>query len=164
MLTPSSAADGPDDRPPGAHLECELEPSRAAASKARQDARRLLDNCGVASTIAEDLELVLAELLTNAVEQEPDRPIRLAITVGLDAVHLSVTNRVGGDQAPTLPLRGSHRQPVDQLVERGWGLHIVDALTDDLWFRGDNEWTTVLCLRRLHQSTVGRSRPRPTTD
>ena len=137
------------DGPVGETFDMRFEPTHAAASETRQSVGRRLDEAGVPAVIAADVELVIAELLSNAVEQEPVEPIRLEVAIADDAIYLSVSNRTGGS-AVGLPATGEDLpDPTGELAEDGRGLYIIRALTDRLWFNGDDDWTTVSCLRRF---------------
>ncbi len=139
------------DGPVGETFDLRFEPTHAAASETRQQVGRRLDEAGIPAVIAADVELVIAELLSNAVEQEPVEPIRLAVAIADDAIYLSVSNRLAGGAASVdLPATGEELpEPRDELADDGRGLYIIRALTDRLWFEGDDEWTTVSCLRRF---------------
>lgn len=150
-----TGAEGPTmlyDGPVGETFDVQFEPTHAAASETRQLVGRRLDEAGIPAVIAADVELVIAELLSNAVEQEPSEPIRLEAAIADDAIYLSVSNRVtgGGATSVHLPTNGEDLPaPSGELAEDGRGLYIIRALTDRLWFEGDDDWTTVSCLRRF---------------
>lgn len=149
------------DGPVGETFDLELEPTHAAASQTRQQVGRRLDEASIPAVIAADVELVLAELLSNAVEQKPDDPIRVAAAIADDAIYLSVSNRTaGGAGSVELPTTGDLPDPSGELAEDGRGLYIIRALTDRLWFEGDDDWTTVSCLRRFTRL----DRPQPLND
>ncbi|MEL7208776.1 MAG: ATP-binding protein, partial [Actinomycetota bacterium] len=130
------------------HLQ--LEPTEVAASTARQEIRGILDGAGVSPATAADIELVVAELLTNAVEQEPDQPVEVRLALTDRSVSLSVANRIR--EPASLPPPEAAAEPVGELADRGWGLQIVAALTDGLWFDNDHEWTRVTCICRLDRA------------
>lgn len=138
------------DRAIDSQFELEFEPTSAAASAARQAARRHLDGLPVPGRVAADAELIVSELTTNAVEQCPAAPIRLAMV--LTEAGLSVT--VANETTAVSPAdRSAWTTDTDRsdgtLAERGWGLGIVEALTDGLWVDDADGWTSVGCLCRL---------------
>lgn len=126
-------------------------PSHEAASRARQETRRCLDAIAVPSPLAADVELIIAELLANAVEQEPTMPIRLDVAIADGAIQVTVANRSTDDAAFDLR-RSAGGSAADGLAERGRGLQIVDALADGVWVHSGNGWTSISCLKRLDQS------------
>jgi len=102
--------------------------------------------------VAVDVELIIAELVTNAVEQEPTMPVRLDVVIADGAIYVSVANRSVDDSAIELP--GSADGSIDGvLADRGRGLQIVSALADGVWVHGDGEWTSVRCLKWFDQSS-----------
>lgn len=142
----------PCDRSLGSAFDYQFTPSHEDASHVRQEARRFLDVSGVPSPVAADVELIIAELLTNAVEQEPTKPVRLDVAIVDGAIYVSVANRSVDDSAIDLP--GSTGGTIDGvLADRGRGLQIVSALADGVWVHGDGEWTSVNCLKRFDQSS-----------
>lgn len=120
-----------------------FEPTHIAASTVRQEARRLLDECGVPAGVAADVELIISELAANAVEQQPETPVRLDMTVRHDSVQVSVVNQVTGAERPMPAGPTAEAAGDDDLVERGWGLAIVERLSDDMDFEIDDGWTSV---------------------
>lgn len=144
----------PYDRPIGTQFDLEFEPTHAAASRARHTARDHLEGLSLPSRVVADLELVIAELASNAVEQEPDAPVRLTIAITAAGVVVTVTN-----EAVYTAFEYRSRQDNDVAhdseapAERGWGLGIVEALTDELWVDNADGWTSVSCLRRLEPPT-----------
>lgn len=145
------------DRTIETRFEFDFDPTSASASLARQSARSFLDRSGLPSSVVADLELIVAELASNAVEQQPTEPIRLVVDLSDAGVHVSVANEiVNGEPTDPVPepwLATSVTQP---LQERGWGLGIVRALTDGFWVNEANGWTLVSCLRR-HEAGPGPS-------
>lgn len=137
------------DRTIETRFELDFDPTSESASLARQSARSFLDRTGMPPAVIADLELVVAELVSNAVEQQPAEPIRLVVDLSDAGVHVSVANqiagggRTGGD-ADVWPAA----TPAPAPQERGWGLGIVRALTDGFWVNEANGWTLVSCLRR----------------
>ena len=134
------------DRRIEAQFDIEFDPTHAAASETRQRARGQLDAAGLASRDAADLELIIAELASNAVEQQPAAPVRLTITISPSEVAVRMANKSTGE-----PLRSDEPDLADgSLAERGRGLAIVDALTDELtWEDVADGWTVIRCRRSL---------------
>ncbi len=140
--------DGSPSRPSNAaYLILDFEPTHAAASDARRQARSTLDQAGVPIATAADLELIIAELCSNAVDQEPDQPIHLALTIASTIVLLTVSNRIG---LRTEPIANEvPDQHTTRLSERGRGLSIVTALADCFEIERAAGWTSVHCFRRI---------------
>lgn len=127
-----------------------FEPKHEAAARVRQELRRLCEASVLSSQLSADLELVVAELTSNAVEQGPTEPVRLDVTLNSDLVRVTVANAGSGfdlSSNPTsLPDNGV-------LTDRGRGLHIIEALTDSLWVEQSDGWTTVGCILRFDPVT-----------
>ncbi len=97
---------------------------RAAVPKARSHARDLAHLWDVPE-LADDLALVVTELVTNAVLHGSTGPNRqVAVTYHLNALRLRVEVRDPGDGTPTL----QEPRPAD--AENGRGLLIVCGLAD----------------------------------
>lgn len=131
----------------------QIEATHAAVAEARRRARRLLDDALVPPAVADDIELVIGELASNAVEQQPDVAVRLDVSVTCFAVQVTVTNETTSPAGLELPPEGSGGPAGDPLSERGRGLPIVRALTDDLWVETKGRWTSVSCQRRFDQAS-----------
>jgi anti-sigma regulatory factor (Ser/Thr protein kinase) len=138
----------PYERSTGEILDVRFEPTHLAASSVRREARKVLDASGVPPDVAGDVELIIAELATNAVEQEPGAPVRLELATTGEAVIVAVTNQTDDHQRPKRPGDAATSPGDDLPAERGWGLTIVEALGDELWIDGDERSTTVRVLRR----------------
>lgn len=132
-------------------FDLRFEPTHEAAARAREAATRLLEAADLAPRLIADLELVIAELLANAVEQVPTEPIRLQAKTAEGAIILTVAN-----QYDCSPCDSSRWDPVvtdasligedpDSISERGRGLAIVEALVDEIWVDREAEWTFVRC-------------------
>lgn len=127
-------------------FELRFEPTHHAASMARGQLRDHLKARGVPDRLVADLELVAAELLSNAVDQQPDRPVELLASVDDSAVHLTVSNSHGDgatESLPSLTAEAATAPDHDLLSERGRGLAIVHALVDGMWVHGDHTFTSV---------------------
>jgi anti-sigma regulatory factor (Ser/Thr protein kinase) len=137
------------DRTIETRFELDFDPTSESASLARQSARSFLDRAGIPSTVIADLELIVAELASNAVEQQPTEPIRLVVDLSDAGVHVSVANQIAdGDRTDRDADPWPAATAVPPFQERGWGLGIVRALTDGFWVNEANGWTLVSCLRR----------------
>ena len=134
----------------GTPFEINFAPTLQEVSRARQSARAFLDDRAIESAVAGDVELIVSELASNAVEQEPGAPVRLTIALIGSGVLVTVSNQSTGAIPLTewrpdgTPVAGGRDLP-----ERGWGLGIVEALTDGLWCDEVDGWTSVACLRRF---------------
>jgi anti-sigma regulatory factor (Ser/Thr protein kinase) len=138
------------DRPIGTRYDLEFEPTHAAASRARRTARDHLDGSSLIAEVVADLELVIAELASNAVEQEPIAPVRLTIVITAAEAIVTVANESTGTMLEHRSAPGDEiGAEGEALAERGWGLGIVQAVVDELWVDNTDGWTSVSCLRRL---------------
>jgi anti-sigma regulatory factor (Ser/Thr protein kinase) len=132
------------DRPIGENFSLEFPPLHSEASRARRRAIDELRGRGLSSELMADLELILAELTSNAVDREPSDDVRMDITISESAISVAVANRCQAGVAPSFPVGG--RDNVDPLSERGRGLAIVEALADDLMADHSDGWTTLSCV------------------
>ena len=117
---------------------CPLSPSPDAAGRARSFTRRALDSWGLGD-LADDAELVVTELLANAVRHAwPNRPdgsadaAALALWLLRDANGFMCVVTDPSDSAPAL------RQPGPS-GENGRGLHVIHALSDHWGWSALNE-------------------------
>lgn len=99
--------------------------------------------------VSDDLELVAAELLNNAVEHgsaDPGDEIEIALEVDAGRVLMSVSNAGAADACfvpraePTLP---------GELAEGGYGRFLVHHLVDEVNYACEGERTIVTCVKRL---------------
>lgn len=105
-------------------FEFEMPADRACLPGARRCVREWLDRgCGNAGALVEELELVVAELATNAVLYGVADPVVLAGRRSDGLVRLEVR-----DGCPSVPSRGEQ----DLLALGGRGLILVDALVEGL--------------------------------
>jgi serine/threonine-protein kinase RsbW len=91
-----------------------------------KQARRFVEECMISwgmSGVSEPVLLAVSELTTNAVTHG-DGPITLTLSTKDDRVRVEVENEGAG--TPVLRKPDPERQ-----VTGGWGLHLVDTLTDD---------------------------------
>jgi serine/threonine-protein kinase RsbW len=95
----------------------------ASAAAARQRVREAMDACKVGRRVADDVALVVSELVTNAVRHAsplPSGDLEVAWDVGDGMVELRVTDG-GGDNAPV-------PRPAGPQDATGRGLTIVSKL------------------------------------
>jgi len=100
-------------------FELSLDPVLGAAAQARQATRRWLAGSTMSGALVDDLELVISELVTNAVVHA-QTPLRLLVR--FDG-HRVVAEVFDADAHPPRPAR-----PVDDVG--GIGLLLVDRLSD----------------------------------
>lgn len=141
------------DRPAGAPpryppVRLHLPVNRLAQRHARETLRRALNDWDL-EVLAGDAELLISELVTNAVEHGDGTPIELTIgrhqgADGETGILCEVT-----DTAPTLPTA----RAAGPDSERGRGLHVVSALATDSGVtknaRGKTAWFTLNATREL---------------
>jgi anti-sigma regulatory factor (Ser/Thr protein kinase) len=99
-------------------IECKLEPTQEAASEARAALRDLAHDLDL--TTYADLLTVVSELINNAVEHGPGKPVRLIVDVDSGG---RVRGEVEDQGTGAIEVRAAERD------DRGLGLQIVDAAT-----------------------------------
>jgi anti-sigma regulatory factor (Ser/Thr protein kinase) len=104
------------------HATLRLVPARRAPRRARAFAAETLAAWAVRAGDVQAVQLVVSELVTNAVLHAPESPI---ITLDLFMAGGALRVMVA-DQSPRVPERRSHRAPLS--AERGRGVELVDAL------------------------------------
>ncbi|GAA3809508.1 hypothetical protein GCM10022226_32300 [Sphaerisporangium flaviroseum] len=110
-----------DERPDGLRTVCwDLPNELAVVGKTRRLVRDVLI-AWTLSDLADDVALVVGELLANAINYGAP-PIRLSLWAGADDLCLRIT-----DHGPELP----HQLHLGLEACHGRGLPIVEALTDD---------------------------------
>jgi anti-sigma regulatory factor (Ser/Thr protein kinase) len=125
--------------------------SRTAATLAHSagaptEARRVLDEVadGLAAEQLWDARILVTELVSNSVRHARGSVIEFSLD--LTATHLLIEVTDGG--AATEPARV--QEGGDALVPHGWGLNLVEALTDSWGVRDAPGRRTVWCeLRRF---------------
>jgi anti-sigma regulatory factor (Ser/Thr protein kinase) len=110
---------------PCPELEIELCPIPKAARQAREFVRRGLAELGF-PRLVDDGTLIAVELVTNAVREAPNGPVRLSLWLSAGRPIIEVH-----DRSPVLPVV----QDADFVSESGRGLHIVGALAAELGWR-----------------------------
>jgi anti-sigma regulatory factor (Ser/Thr protein kinase) len=108
-----------------------LTPTWGAAARATEWIRERFEN--LAAETRHDLAAVIAELVQNAVDHRPGRPIVVTVALGEDAIHGEVADRGNPNVTPPiangLMLNGG-RALLDELTSR-WE---VQEGTTDVWF------------------------------
>ena len=121
MSLPLPLSDEPCPEP-----EIALCPVPKAASQARVFLRHRLTELGFPELV-DDGALIAVELVTNAVREAPDGPVRLSLRLSDGRPVVEVR-----DCSPALPVL----KDADFVSETGRGLHIVGALATELgWHR-----------------------------
>jgi anti-sigma regulatory factor (Ser/Thr protein kinase) len=109
------------DRERPRHSFLELQPIAAAVPRARQHTKDILDEWRL-QVVADTAELLVSELVTNALRASADTPVRLLLVAGYDGVLVQVW-----DACSRMPVVPSVPEPLD--AEHGRGLLLVDALS-----------------------------------
>lgn len=94
-----------------------------------------------------DVRLLVSELVTNCVRHAaagPEDSIVLSVDIGDDRVRVSVVDRGPGFERPTTPV-------TEQAAEAGsgWGLFLVDQLSEDWGVERDSGATVWFEVNRL---------------
>ena len=111
--------------------------------RARHEILRFLDSFGY-SDRADDIELVVSELVTNAVLHAGSE---VEVKVGADLEHLQIEV---SDFGPGLPLR----QDITPEDDYGRGLNILQAVAESWGTTAESDRTTVWC--KLSREPSGR--------
>jgi serine/threonine-protein kinase RsbW len=107
------------------HATLELVPGLRAPHAARSFASEILTAWDVQAQDVEAVQLVVSELVTNALRHAPESPaITLQLLARDGSVHVRVSDHGGG-----APERRSQSDPGTG-IESGRGVWIVDAFTD----------------------------------
>jgi anti-sigma regulatory factor (Ser/Thr protein kinase) len=113
------------------------------------EARRLLDQIadGLGTEQLWDARILVTELVSNSVRHARGRSIE--ISLNLTPTHLVIEVTDGGSPAgPEIVSEGA-----DALVPHGWGLHLVEALTEEWGVRDSAGQRTVWCeMRRFSEN------------
>jgi len=133
-------------QPTDIRIELEFEPTHAEASKARQIVGDRLRQLFIAPEVVADVELVFAELAANAVEQQPELPVKLTITGAQSDLAITVSNANTGIGVINDGLSSGDAGAIGALAERGWGLNIIQTITDAVSVLNADGWTSVRCL------------------
>jgi anti-sigma regulatory factor (Ser/Thr protein kinase) len=110
-------------------VQASLPPSPLTARAARDVIRPLLPE--IPEQVFESLQLILSELVTNAVRHGPRSPVQLAVTLDHGVVNGEVRNRRGAS-VPRLRQPGPH-------LDGGLGLVLLDRLSSRWGTSADDE-------------------------
>jgi len=124
-------------------LEVPAQPSEVA--RVRHAVVDLLVRAGIPSTVVDDIELVVSELVSNAVVHGRPAPVSVDVGIGHGEVAVAVSNRGSPDAIPAVE---SWVLPAPQALS-GRGLAIVRRLSDRVDVRGSGENTVVVVRRRV---------------
>jgi len=118
---------------------------RAARLFVRQATAEVLDLEGPESDLPGDLELVVSELVTNAIEHGLDEPVTVTVAATADTVVVSVRS-VRTPSGIADPSTWASPLPA---VRTGRGLAIVRSISDEVLVDADDAAVTVHCTFRL---------------
>lgn len=119
---------------PDVKLTYEVEKSPRAPALAR----RAVGALDLAPGLADDVRLLVSELVTNSVKYGGDGPIRLDALAGRAGVRIEVADG-GAPRRPRLAPVGAERpggwglRLVEQLADR-WGIEAAEARPTYVWF------------------------------
>ncbi len=119
----SSSRPGSDVKAGAADVDIEIQTGAGAPGSARRAVGRLSDRLPQARL--EGLQLLVSELVTNSVRHAgmgPDGRIRVRVRVARGAIRLEVTDGGPGFVPPKLV--------PSVYSESGWGLYLVDQISD----------------------------------
>jgi anti-sigma regulatory factor (Ser/Thr protein kinase) len=128
---------------------CELGADTFAARQGRRFVRQLLKQHGTPDEVADVVELLASELVTNAV-RHGDGPRQLRCVIEDDRLTVSVSD--GSEAPPTLqtpaPLdpHGRGLRLVAMLAER-WGVNVRPGHGKDVWF------STIVARHEINSAT-----------
>lgn len=108
---------------------------------------------GIDDDRLDDLRIAVSEACTNAVEAHQaagmDQRVVLRCLVHPANLEVRVEDSGSGFDPTAVRPRPPVGDPSHLDVERGWGLHLIRALVDDVTFLPSNEGTTVHLRMRL---------------
>jgi anti-sigma regulatory factor (Ser/Thr protein kinase) len=120
--------------------EWTLPAESASIPWARRLAARWLAAVGAPEPVTRDVQLVLSELVTNAVQASgPEGDIRVQLTAGTRGLAVSVSD-CGDDFVLPAPTAAPGPLP---LAEGGRGLHVARAVAGPVSVQHDQGWTVV---------------------
>ena len=120
--------------------EWTLPAESASVPWARQLAASWLAAAGAPAPVTRDVQLVLSELVTNAVRaSRPEDDIRVELTAGPPGWEVAVSDRGSGFVLP-LPEGAAAADP---LTVGGRGLHVVGEVAGPVSVQHDRGWTVV---------------------
>ncbi|MEM9038133.1 MAG: ATP-binding protein [Actinomycetota bacterium] len=114
----------------------------AEVRSVRARIRELVVDEGADALLADDIELVASELLTNATEQAAGTDGHVELRRRADHVTITVANRIRGELLPPV---AEWTSLTDTAGARGRGLPIIAALSERIETSAADGWTTVTC-------------------
>ena len=126
-------------------LRFELPPDFEAASRAREALEQL--DAHVEEPVLDDMRLLVSELVTNSVrhaDAPPEEPVRVEVSVHEDRVRVSVEDAGNGFRP--------RRRTADSPDEGGWGLHLVEQVSDRWGVNGEGRTRVWLELSRARRA------------
>jgi anti-sigma regulatory factor (Ser/Thr protein kinase) len=140
-----------EDDPMTDRLVLQVRARPVGISQARHAVAAYLADCGVSSTVIDDMELVTSELVTNALVHG----LRGSIEVEVDAEDEIVVTVSNTGPAQAIPPVDEWR-PVPPQAPSGRGLGIVRRLCDTVAVLEVDQTTVVVCRRHLPDAGAGR--------
>jgi anti-sigma regulatory factor (Ser/Thr protein kinase) len=134
-------------------LSLELPEDVAHVSMVRRVSREVLVSYHASSQDVDDIEVLVGELVTNAVRHAHASRYRVILDLLDDRVVVSVVDDGVGFAREQVPPPGTSR--LDAAGEErigGWGLPLIEMLADNVQFLpNDPHGTTVRAEKRLHR-------------
>jgi anti-sigma regulatory factor (Ser/Thr protein kinase) len=118
---PENGSPGPGSTAPGGGFRLRIGGGPRAAGRARHELARLRDDLD--PPLLESVRLLVTELVANSVRHAGAASVELVVHLRAERVRVEIANR--GSAFTTRPLRH------EGLSERGWGLFLVERLSDD---------------------------------
>ncbi len=122
---------------------CSYAGETATINQARLDLATWLQANDLA-TVTDDAQLILSELISNAIEASPDQSYRVVAQIMPNAVAITVTNRSTAE----LPAEEDWT-PKSVLAPQGRGLLIVNALSESVTIEQSGGATLVSARLRI---------------
>lgn len=111
-------------------------------------ARELAREKGEGETLAQHLDVVLTEAMTNAIrhahEGDPEKSVHISISIADDELCIRVYDHGQGFDLNSLPAR----EP-EKLEERGRGIYIIRCLMDTVVYRRSSEYNVLEMWKKL---------------
>jgi len=136
----------PDTAAPLGAFEYRFSPSRATIPLARHLLSDWLDHVSVEEAERGDLLLVASELCANAVRHASGAPSALSLRAWAEGDAVIIEVEDDGDGFELASLYDDEVPDLD--AERGRGLYVVEALTDEVSVRREGQRTVVRVVRR----------------
>lgn len=114
----------------------------------RELARELAREQGESDTLAQNLNVVLTEAMSNAIrhahEDDPDKTVHISISIAEDELCIRVYDHGQGFDLNSLPEGGPQ-----ELEERGRGIYIIRCLMDTVSYRRSREYNVLEMWKKL---------------